>query len=370
MYTSEFTYKKASSVAEAIQLMQQHPDAKLLAGGHSLIPTMKLRLASPAALIDISKVAEMQGIRREGDNLVIGAMTTHHEIESSKLVQDTCPMLAATAAQIGDPAVRYKGTIGGSLAHSDPAADYPAVVLALNAKIKIVGAGGARVVDVDNFFQGMFDTAVQPGEILTEVHIAINNHKMAYVNFTHPASRYALTGVAVMAGPNWVRAAVTGATSHATRLIKLENALAGKPLTAENIKAACQNLVDASDLLGDHVASAEYRAHLVNVAAERALLKAAGLGGASRAMGGGADDITRIEGIGPKIGQALNAAGINTYAELASASQDRLKGILEKAGLPFAPSLETWAEQAGYLARGDEAGFKALTDKLTGGRRE
>lgn len=293
MYTSEFAYKKASSVAEAIQLMQQHPDAKLLAGGHSLVPTMKLRLASPSALIDISKVAELRGIRREGDTLIIGAMTTHYEIESSALVQEACPMLAATAAQIGDPAVRYKGTIGGSLAHSDPAADYPAVVLALNAKIKIVGAVGDRVVDVDNFFQGMFDTAVQPGEILTEIHIALNGHKMAYVSFPHPASRYSLTGVAVVAGPTWVRSAVTGATSHATRLVKLENALADKALTAENIKAACKDLVNASDLLGDHIASAEYRAHLVNVAAERALMKAAGLGGASRAMGG-ADDITGI----------------------------------------------------------------------------
>jgi predicted flap endonuclease-1-like 5' DNA nuclease len=244
-------------------------------------------------------------------------------------------------------------------------------MLALNAKIKIVGTGGARVVDVDNFFQGMFDTAVQAGEILTEIHIAVQGHKMAYVNFPHPASRYTLTGVAVMAGPNWVRAAVTGATSHATRLVKLENALVNKPLTAENIKAACQNLVDPSDLMGDHVASAEYRAHLVNVAAERALLKAAGMGGTNRAMGrAGADDIERIEGIGPKIGQALKAAGIDTYAELAAARQDQLKGILEKAGLPFAPSLETWAEQAGYLARGDEAGFKKLTDELQGGQRK
>lgn len=274
MYTSEFAYKKASSVAEALSLLQQHPDAKLLAGGHSLIPTMKLRLASPSALIDISKVPELKGIRLEGDHLVIGAATTYHEIESNGQVKAAAPILAQAIHLIGDPMVRAKGTIGGSLAHADPAADLPASMIALGAKIKIQGQGGSRVVEADQFFKGMFETAVGEGEILTEVHIPANAGKQAYEKFAHPASRYAVVGVAVVVGAGGVRAAVTGAGEHAMRLGKLEAALAGKTLDAATIEAACKGLVSAEGLNHDLVASAEYRAHLVDVMAKRALLKA------------------------------------------------------------------------------------------------
>jgi len=278
MYTSEFEYHRPNDVAEAVRLLQKNSDAKLLAGGHSLIPTMKLRLASPKALIDISKIEALRGIRQEGSTIVIGSMTTHYEIETSELLQGACPMLPETAANVGDPAVRNKGTIGGSLAHSDPAADYPAVVLALGARIKIFGPEGTREVETDNFFQGMFTTAVQPGEILTEVSIPVEKGaKMAYESFTHPASRYAITGVAVVVGQEGVRAAVTGAGPQATRLYKLEQALAGKILNANAIASACQGLVEADGLLSDHFASAEYRAHLVDVLAKRALMRAAGL---------------------------------------------------------------------------------------------
>lgn len=278
MYTSEFTYKKASSVAEAISLLQQHPEAKLLAGGHSLIPTMKLRLASPPVLIDISKIAELRGVRLEGDHLVIGAMTTYHELETSPLLKQHCPIIPQAVHLIGDPMVRAKGTIGGSLAHADPAADLPASMLALNTQIKVQGPGGARVIAADDFFTGMFSTAMQEGEILTEVHVPVRaGARMAYAKFPHPASRYAVVGVAVVADGGSVRAAVTGAGEHAMRLSKLEQALAGKPLTVENITAACQGLLPPDHLNHDLVASKEYRAHLVDVMAKRALMQAAGL---------------------------------------------------------------------------------------------
>ncbi|WP_337871535.1 xanthine dehydrogenase family protein subunit M [Meiothermus sp.] len=278
MYTSEFAYKKAGSLAEAISLLQQHPDAELLAGGHSLIPTMKLRLASPSALIDISKVAELRGIRRDGDTLVIGAMTTYRELETSDLLKAHCPIIPQAVSLIGDPMVRAKGTIGGSLAHADPAADLPASMLALGAQIKVQGPSGSRVVEAEQFFTGMFSTALQEGEILTEVHIPVRpGARMAYAKFPHPASRYAVVGVAVVIGPGGLRAAVTGAGEHAMRLTQLEQALAGKALTAENIAAACQGLLPADNLNHDLVASKEYRAHLVDVMAKRALMQAAGL---------------------------------------------------------------------------------------------
>ncbi|GIW31949.1 MAG: carbon monoxide dehydrogenase [Meiothermus sp.] len=278
MYTAPFSYKKANNLSEALSLLQQNPEAKLLAGGHSLIPAMKLRLAAPPLLIDISKVAELRGIRRDGDTLVIGAMTTYRELESSALLKELCPIIPQAVSLIGDPMVRTKGTIGGSLAHADPAADLPASMLALGAQIKIQGPSGSRVVEAEQFFTGMFSTALQEGEILTEVHIPIRpGARMAYAKFPHPASRYAVVGVAVVLDGNSVRAAVTGAGEHAMRLTKLEQALSGQALTAENIAAACQGLLPADHLNHDLVASKEYRAHLVDVMAKRALMQAAGL---------------------------------------------------------------------------------------------
>lgn len=278
MYTAPFSYKKANNLSEALSLLQQNPEAKLLAGGHSLIPAMKLRLAAPPMLIDISKVAELRGIRRDGDTLVIGAMTTYRELETSELLKELCPIIPQAVSLIGDPMVRTKGTIGGSLAHADPAADLPASMLALGAQFKIQGPSGSRVVEAEQFFTGMFSTSLQEGEILTEVYIPIRSGaRMAYAKFPHPASRYAVVGVAVVVDGNSVRAAVTGAGEHAVRLTKLEQALTGKPLTAENIAAACQGLLPADNLNHDLVASKEYRAHLVDAMAKRALMQAAGL---------------------------------------------------------------------------------------------
>lgn len=278
MYTAPFAYKKATSLAEAIDLIQQNPEAKLLAGGHSLIPAMKLRLAAPPLLIDISKLAELRGIRQEGQTLVIGAMTTYHELETSELLKTHCPLIPQAVSLIGDPMVRAKGTIGGSLAHADPAADLPACVLALGAQLKIQGPSGSRVVEAEQFFSGMFSTALQEGEVLTEIHIPIRpGARMAYAKFPHPASRYAVVGVAVVLDGNHLRAAVTGAGEHAMRLSKLEQALSGQALTAQSIAAACQGLLPAENLNHDLVASKEYRAHLVDVMAKRALMQAAGL---------------------------------------------------------------------------------------------
>lgn len=268
MYTAEFTYHRAGSVSEALSLLAANPDAKLLAGGHSLIPAMKLRLAAPPALIDVSKISELKGIRVDGDTILIGAMTTHREIEYSDALKKRAPILPEAASHIGDPMVRNKGTIGGSLAHADPAADYPASILALGAKLKIASASGTRVVDADQFFTGMFETALQPGEMLVEIHVPANTRGSAYEKFPHPASRYPVVGVAVVVhGDGSLRAALTGAGDHATRLTKLES---------EGTSSACKNLVAPSDLMGDHFASANYRAHLVDVLARRALSRATG----------------------------------------------------------------------------------------------
>lgn len=261
MYTAEFSYHKASSVQDALSILAANPDAKLLAGGHSLIPTMKLRLAQPSALIDISSIAGLKGIRLEGQTIVIGAMTTHREIEHSSLLAQHCRILPEQAALIGDPMVRNKGTIGGALAHADPAADYPASMLALGAKLKIDSAIGSRMVSADDFFLGMFQTAVQEGEMLTEIQIPADTLGSAYEKFAHPASRYAIVGVAVVKhSDGTTRAALTGAGASAVRLSKLE---AGQTT----------GLVSSADLLSDHFASAEYRAHLVDVMAQKALAR-------------------------------------------------------------------------------------------------
>ncbi|MFN3265629.1 MAG: FAD binding domain-containing protein [Deinococcales bacterium] len=261
MYTAEFNYHKAASVPEALALLQKHPEAKLLAGGHSLIPAMKLRLAQPSALIDISAIAAVRGIRQDGDTIVIGAMTTHRDIEHSSVLKQHCRILPEQAALIGDPMVRNKGTIGGALAHADPAADYPASMLALGAKFKIESSSGSRVVGADEFFVGMFQTAVSAGEMLTEIHVPANTKGSAYEKFSHPASRYAIVGVAVVKHSDGsIKAAVTGAGANAMRLSKLES-------------GASSGLLEGGDLLSDHFASAEYRAHLVDVLAQKALAR-------------------------------------------------------------------------------------------------
>lgn len=274
MYTSEFDYHRAESVQHALDLLAQNDGAKLLAGGHSLVPAMKLRLAAPSALIDISQVKELRGIRQEGDTLIIGAGTTHAELLHSELLASVCPILPDAAHHVGDPMVRNCGTIGGAVAHADPAADYPASMLALNASFKLVSKTGERVVAASDFFHGMFETAVQEGELLTEIHIPVEaGARMAYEKFPHPASHYAIVGIAVVLGQGGARVALTGAGPKAMRLSGLETAL-GSDYSEANVAKATQHAVDAGELLSDRFASAEYRAHLAGVYTRRAIARA------------------------------------------------------------------------------------------------
>jgi aerobic carbon-monoxide dehydrogenase medium subunit len=283
MYPAGFSYQRATTVQDAIALLAKEPDAKLLAGGQSLLALMKLRLASPPTLLDLGGVKELHGITRDGDSFAIGAMTTHREIEFSKELKAACPLLPEAAAQIGDPLVRNRGTIGGSVAHADPAADFPAVLLALGATIQVAGPNGTRTIAADDFFVGLFTTALQPGELLTGIRVPAAQPAgtgMAYEKFPHPASRYAIVGVAAVvtvAGGvcRAARVAVTGAGANAMRLSSLETALAGKPLDEPTLAAACASVIAPDDLLSDQFASNEYRAHLASVLARRALTRAA-----------------------------------------------------------------------------------------------
>src|SRR5438093_13620236 len=201
MYPAQFEYHKASTVKEALDLLGKYKDeAKLLAGGHSLLPAMKLRLAQPKHLIDIGKVSGLSGVKEEGAALVIGGMTTHYAIESSALLKSKCPLLPEVAGHIGDPMVRNMGTIGGSLAHADPAADWPAAAIALGAELVAEGPKGKRTIKADDFFKGLLTTALAPDEILTEVRVPACGPKVgcAYLKFPHPASRFAVVGVAAV----------------------------------------------------------------------------------------------------------------------------------------------------------------------------
>jgi carbon-monoxide dehydrogenase medium subunit len=260
----QFNYHKASSLADAAAMAAKSSDARLLAGGQTLIASMKLRLASPADVIDLSNVPELKGIKVDGASLTIGAMTRHAEVASSKDVQKAIPALARLADLIGDRMVRNMGTLGGSVANSDPAADYPAAVLGLGATINT----NQRKIAADDFFKGVFETALQPGEIIASITFPVPK-RAGYVKFKNQASRYAIVGVFV-AESSGVRVAVTGAGPSAFRVSEMEKALSSKfgSDAIANIK------VPANGLNADIHASAEYRAHLVNVIARRAVEQA------------------------------------------------------------------------------------------------
>jgi carbon-monoxide dehydrogenase medium subunit len=273
----EFEYAQPSSLQEALQLLAQHGEnAKLLAGGHSLIPLMKLRLAAPGIIVDLGRVRELKGIRLDGGRVRIGALTTHAEVAASPVVQQNAPALAQAAREIGDRQVRARGTIGGSLAHNDPAADLPAVMLALDAQITSQSARESRTHAAESFFTGLLETALAPDEVLTEVSVAVSP-RSAYAKFPNPASHYAITGVGVALQGNGTvtsaRVGVTGAAETAFRATAAEAALAGKPLSADSIAAAAAAAYDGRELLGDIHASAEYRSNLVKVMTRRALEK-------------------------------------------------------------------------------------------------
>ena len=283
MYPSQFEYHKPSSLQEAIALLASDPESKILAGGHSLIPAMKLRLANPGSLVDISGIAGLNGISVNG-GATIGAMTTYRELLDNADLKGPFPVISETANVVGDPAVRNRGTIGGSMAHSDPSADYTAVLLALGASVTAVGSNGERTISLDDLFVDLFTTSLEADEILTSISIpaAAAGTGQAYEKHAHPASGYAVVGVAAVVTVSGgtitaARVAVTGAIAKATRATATEAALIGKAATAENIAAAAALAADGLDLNGDTYASADYRGHLVKVLAKRAITRAAGI---------------------------------------------------------------------------------------------
>jgi aerobic carbon-monoxide dehydrogenase medium subunit len=263
-----FTFHRPQTLRQAANLLAKHEDAKLLAGGHTLLPTMKLRLAGPPQLIDLSLVEGLAGIEMKGRSLTIGAMTRHDDVHTSPVVQQNVPVIAKVAGMIGDPAVRHMGTIGGSIANNDPNADYPAVCLGLGATI----ITNKRRIKVDDFFTGMFSTALEPAEIITKVSFPVPK-RAAYQKFRNQASRFALVGVFVSKRGSDIRVAVTGAGANGVFRVKsfeeaLKKRFAPKSLEGMTIPADGMN----ADIHG----SAEYRAHLVGVLARRAVAEAVG----------------------------------------------------------------------------------------------
>jgi len=262
----EFTYQRPASIADAVALLTADPEARPMSGGQTLIPTLKQRLARPTMVVDLSGIAELRGITVSGEAVRIGGMTTHAAVATSAEVARAIPALAKLAAHIGDAQVRNRGTIGGSVANHDPAADYPGAVLGLGATVHT----NARAIAADDFFTGMFSTALEPGEIVTAVSFPIPE-KAAYMKFPNPASRYAIVGVFVAKGPAGVRVAVTGAGANGVfRHRAMEAALAANwsPSALEGITTP------QDDLNGDIHASKEYRAHLIGVMARRAVAAA------------------------------------------------------------------------------------------------
>lgn len=257
-----FNYVKVKSLKEAGELLAAHPDAELLGGGMTLLPTMKARLAQPSHLIDIAGLAELKGVKVQAGKLVIGAATRHHEMAGSEVVKQSIPALAQLASQIGDPQVRNLGTIGGSVANNDPAADYPAAVLALDATVITT----RREIAADDFFQGMFATALEPDEIVTRLSFPVPK-RAVYAKFPHPASGYAMAGVFIADTVNGIRVAVTGAGPGVFRWPEAEAALAKQMSTA----ALAGLALAADDLNEDLHAPREYRAHLVRVMTQRAV---------------------------------------------------------------------------------------------------
>ena len=275
MIPASFDYESPKTLDEAFALLSKNEEAKLLAGGHSLLPAMKLRLAAPSVLVDLSRIEGLAYIREAGDKIAIGAMTTHADIAASDLLERDSPLLKQTARHIGDVQVRNRGTIGGSLAHADPAADYPAAILALDAELVARSSSGERTVAASDFFTGLFTTDLKSGEIITEVRIRkTRDGSTAYEKFHHPASGFAVVGVAVVVhakGGNIQHAeiGITGVATNAYRATRVEQELRGKPASA--IASASAHAADGVEPLSDYFASAEYRKHLAAIYTQRAL---------------------------------------------------------------------------------------------------
>ena len=274
MIPTAFDYQRATSLDDALAKLQASSGGKLIAGGHSLVPLMKLRLSEPSVLIDVARIPGLSGIREKDGKIEIGAATTHHDVAASSLLKQACPVIADTAIEIGDPQVRNRGTIGGSLAHADPAADYPATMLALDAEIHIKGPQGWRAVKASDFFQGLFTVDLAPNEIIAGVQF-VPVKSAAYAKLHQRASHFAIVGVAAAVDVKGgvfqsARVGLTGASTHATRLTAVEQALAGKPATKETIVSASA-AATVEELNSDIHASDEYRRAMVTVFTRRAL---------------------------------------------------------------------------------------------------
>lgn len=282
MIPAPFEYATPQTLDEAVRLLaSEGEEAKLLAGGHSLLPMMKLRLANPKILIDLTRISGLSGIRREGDQIVVGALTTHYEIESSALLKKDCPLLPETARAIGDVQVRNRGTIGGSLAHADPAADLPAAILALGGELRLTGSEGERWIKGEDFFLGLMTTALKPTEILTEIRVPVlaGSIGTAYLKMAQKASGFAIVGVAV-----WVRVenqeckdigvGVTGLGAKPFRAKEVEKKLWGKRVDHTFVDADASHVDRGIDPLDDIHASARFRAHLARVFTDRAIREA------------------------------------------------------------------------------------------------
>jgi carbon-monoxide dehydrogenase medium subunit len=285
MFPTEFAYHAPTTLDEALKLLAGGDGStKVLAGGQSLLPIMKMRLAVPTTLVDIGRIPALRGIREEGDTVVIGATTTYRDVLDSRVVAQRVPMLVEAIRHVGDMQVRSRGTVGGSLAHADPAGDLPAVALALNAEIAATGAKGSRTIAADKFFVDLLTTALAEDEVLTSIRFQATDAPgtgAAYIKHPHPASSYAVVGAAavVRLGADGAceeaRVAITGAGAHAARATGVEQALSGKQLDAATLAAATAGAAQGLELLSDSYASAEYRAHLAGVLARRALAIAA-----------------------------------------------------------------------------------------------
>ena len=279
MIPAPFDYQRPKTLAEALSLLAKHgDDARPLAGGHSLVPAMKLRLAEPRVLVDLAAIAELRGISEQDGQIVIGAMTTHAELAASPVLASKCPLFAEAAYHIGDIQVRNKGTIGGSVAHADPAADWPPCVLALDAELEIAGPGGTRRVAATHFFTDMMQTALHPGELLRAIRVKPTAKSVAYEKTEQKASGFALCGVAVVIAKDRIAVAVTGVAAKPFRASAVESALSGGNFTPERIAAAAKAAADGVTPMSDMHATAYYRAHLAQVNVRRAIERAASRG--------------------------------------------------------------------------------------------
>lgn len=273
MIPAPFEYQRVASVEDAVQVLSGNADAKVIAGGHSLLPLMRLRLARPSMLVDIGRIDELKYVREDGDHVAIGALTRHHDVATSEALQELCPIVAYTASQIGDPQVRHVGTIGGSVSHSDPASDMPTVLVALGAELVVRGpGGGSRVVGAADFFRGLFDPDLASDEVLTEIRVPKTARRgWSYLKFNRRAQDWALVGVAALSGNGSGPAvALTNMADRPVRAAGVEEALAGGADPA----AAAERAAEGTRPPSDAFASAEYRQELVKVLVRRALEEA------------------------------------------------------------------------------------------------